>query len=110
MKYIHSIILCPYHSIAFPYSLLIMQEANLELPAAPISLTNPLSALSNPYPATINFLKRAQDGTSDYEAELYLVMGKPGRDISVEEAMDYVLGYKASNDVYARKLQLLTAQ
>ena len=52
----------------------------------------------------------AQDGTSDYEAELCLVIGKTGRDIPEEEALDYVLGYTASNDVSARSLQKTTPQ
>jgi 2-keto-4-pentenoate hydratase/2-oxohepta-3-ene-1,7-dioic acid hydratase in catechol pathway len=38
------------------------------------------------------------------------VIGKTGRDIPEEEALDYVLGYTASNDVSARDLQFLTAQ
>ncbi|KAL3447766.1 hypothetical protein BJX65DRAFT_307819 [Aspergillus insuetus] len=86
------------------------KEANLALPAAPILFTKPRTALSNPYPAAINIPKCAQDGTSDYEAELCLVIGKTGRDIPEERALDYVLGYTASNDVSARKLQFLTAQ
>lgn len=63
-----------------------------------------------PYPAAINIPVAAQDGTSDYEAELCLVIGKTGRDISEEDALEYVLGYTASNDVSARILQLLTPQ
>lgn len=63
-----------------------------------------------PYPAAINIPVAAQDGTSDYEAELCLIIGKDGRDIPEEEALDYVLGYTASNDVSARTLQLLTPQ
>ena len=66
--------------------------------------------MSGPYPAAINIPKCAQDGTSDYEAELCLVIGKTGRDIPEEEALDYVLGYTASNDVSARTLQMLTPQ
>ena len=38
------------------------------------------------------------------------MIGKNGRDISEENALDYVLGYTASNDVSARTLQLVTAQ
>ena len=86
------------------------QEANLPLPKAPILFTKPRTALCGPYPAAINVPKCAQDGTSDYEAELCLVIGKTGRDIPEEEALDYVLGYTASNDVSARTLQLITAQ
>ncbi|KAN0120295.1 putative fumarylacetoacetate hydrolase [Hyaloscypha variabilis] len=86
------------------------KEANLPIPKAPILFTKPRSALAGPYPATINIPKCAQDGSSDYEAELALVIGKTGRDIPEEEALDYVLGYTASNDVSARDLQFLTAQ
>ncbi|OJJ79095.1 fumarylacetoacetate hydrolase family protein [Aspergillus glaucus CBS 516.65] len=86
------------------------QEANLPLPKAPILFTKPRTALSGPYPAAVNVPKCAQDGTSDYEAELCLIIGKSGRDISEADALDYVLGYTASNDVSARTLQLLTTQ
>lgn len=85
-------------------------EAKLPLPQAPILFAKPRTALMGPYPAAINVPKVAQDGTSDYEAELCLVIGKDGRDIPEEEALDYVLGYTASNDVSARTLQMLTPQ
>lgn len=56
------------------------QEANLQLPKAPILFTMPRTAPSDPYPAAINIPKCAQDGTSDYEAELCVVIwqGWPG--------------------------------
>lgn len=82
----------------------------MELPKAPILFTKPRMALADPYPAAIPVPKAAQDGTSDYEAELALIIGKTGRDIPEEEALDYVLGYTASNDVSARTLQMLTGQ
>lgn len=82
----------------------------MALPKAPILFTKPRTALIGPYPAAINIPKCAQDGTSDYEAELCLIIGKTGRDIPEEEALDYVLGYTASNDVSARTMQLLTTQ
>ncbi|KAL3481294.1 fumarylacetoacetate hydrolase [Aspergillus californicus] len=85
-------------------------EANLALPKAPILFTKPRSALSGPFPASINIPKCAQDGTSDYEAELCLVIGKTGRDIPEERALEYVLGYTASNDVSNRAMQRITAQ
>ncbi|KAJ5783015.1 2-keto-4-pentenoate hydratase [Penicillium paradoxum] len=86
------------------------KEASLPIPKAPILFTKPRTALIGPYPAAINVPKCAQDGTSDYEAELCLVIGKTGRDIPEEEALDYVLGYTASNDVSARTMQLMTTQ
>ena len=86
------------------------KEANMALPKAPILFTKPRSALTDPYPAAITIPKCAQDGTSDYEAELCVVIGKSGRDIPEDDALDYVLGYTCSNDVSARALQMLTAQ
>ena len=42
---------------------------------------------------------------ADYEGELSIVVGKTGRNISVEDALDHVLGYCASNDVSSRSWQ-----
>ena len=41
----------------------------------------------------------------DYEVELAVIIGKEGRNIPTEKAMDYVWGYTAVNDVTARDLQ-----
>lgn len=41
----------------------------------------------------------------DYEGELAAVIGKPGKAIRREEALDYVFGYTIINDVTARDLQ-----
>ena len=41
----------------------------------------------------------------DYEAELAVIIGKPGRSISKDSALDHVWGYTIVNDVTARDLQ-----
>lgn len=41
----------------------------------------------------------------DYEAEIALVIGKTGRSIPVEHAMDHVFGYCMANDISQRDLQ-----
>jgi len=41
----------------------------------------------------------------DYEAELAVVIGRPGRNIAAAEALSYVWGYTIVNDVTARDLQ-----
>jgi acylpyruvate hydrolase len=46
----------------------------------------------------------------DYEAELAVVIGKPGRRIPQEEALDYVAGYSLFNDATVRDFQLRTPQ
>eukprot|EP01133_Synstelium_polycarpum_P018051 gene18051-21550_t len=42
----------------------------------------------------------------DYEVELVVVIGKEGRYISKDTALEYVLGYTVGNDVSARDWQL----
>lgn len=82
----------------------------MPLPKAPILFIKPRTALADPYPAAITIPKCAQDDTSDYEAELCVIIGRSGRDIPEEAALDHVLGYTASNDVSARSLQMATTQ
>jgi 2-keto-4-pentenoate hydratase/2-oxohepta-3-ene-1,7-dioic acid hydratase in catechol pathway len=41
----------------------------------------------------------------DYEAELGVVIGTTAREVSVDEALDYVAGFVCCNDVSARDLQ-----
>jgi 2-keto-4-pentenoate hydratase/2-oxohepta-3-ene-1,7-dioic acid hydratase in catechol pathway len=46
----------------------------------------------------------------DYEAELAVVIGKPGYQIPASKAMDHVFGYTIMNDVSARDVQRATTQ
>ncbi|WP_171962014.1 fumarylacetoacetate hydrolase family protein [Bordetella trematum] len=46
----------------------------------------------------------------DYEIELGIVIGKAGRDIRPEDALDHVFGYTIVNDITARDLQALHGQ
>lgn len=46
----------------------------------------------------------------DYEVELAVIIGKPGRGISIEKALDHVWGYTIVNDVTARDLQARYSQ
>jgi 2-keto-4-pentenoate hydratase/2-oxohepta-3-ene-1,7-dioic acid hydratase in catechol pathway len=46
----------------------------------------------------------------EHEAELAVVIGRRGRWISLEEALDYVLGYTIANDITARDLQFRDGQ
>jgi acylpyruvate hydrolase len=46
----------------------------------------------------------------DYEGELAVVIGRPGRQIAEQDALDYVAGYTAFNDVSARDFQGHTSQ
>jgi 2-keto-4-pentenoate hydratase/2-oxohepta-3-ene-1,7-dioic acid hydratase in catechol pathway len=61
----------------------------------PTSITGPGAAIPIPSEAT----------EVDFEAELVIVIGKRGRRISREAAMDHVAGYTCGNDVSARDWQ-----
>jgi len=46
----------------------------------------------------------------DYEGELVIIIGKAGKNISKEKAIDHILGYTIGNDVSARTLQFRGSQ
>ena len=46
----------------------------------------------------------------DYEAEFVAVISKPAKNVSVDDALNYVLGYSLGNDISVRKLQFITSQ
>ena len=48
---------------------------------------------------------RAVTRKLDYEVELAVIIGKPGRHIPVERALEHVFGYTIANDVTARDRQ-----
>lgn len=45
----------------------------------------------------------------DFEGELTVVIGRDAKNVSESEALDYVLGYTAGNDISARNFQLKDA-
>jgi 2-keto-4-pentenoate hydratase/2-oxohepta-3-ene-1,7-dioic acid hydratase in catechol pathway len=71
----------------------------------------PGTALADPYPApTIVPKFTLKDDCADYESELAVVISKSCKNVSAEEASDYILGYTAANDVSSRKTQLSQSQ
>jgi len=46
----------------------------------------------------------------DYEVELVIVIGKAAKNVSVADALDYVIAYTGANDVSFRKHQLAVSQ
>jgi 2-keto-4-pentenoate hydratase/2-oxohepta-3-ene-1,7-dioic acid hydratase in catechol pathway len=73
------------------------------VPEAPVIFTKPPSAVIGPGEAIPGYL----DPTSsvDYEGELTVVIGKGGRGIAKDNALDHVFGYTIINDVTSRQLQ-----
>jgi 2-keto-4-pentenoate hydratase/2-oxohepta-3-ene-1,7-dioic acid hydratase in catechol pathway len=73
-----------------------------EVPEEPVLFMKPPSAVIGPGAA----VEIAHPGNrTDYEAELAVVIGKRGRDVEERDALDYVLGFCAGNDVSDRVLQ-----
>lgn len=46
----------------------------------------------------------------DYEGELGVIIGKPAKNVSEQDALDYVYGYTVVNDITARDLQFKEPQ
>jgi 2-keto-4-pentenoate hydratase/2-oxohepta-3-ene-1,7-dioic acid hydratase in catechol pathway len=53
---------------------------------------------------------RALSESIDYEAELGVIIGRPAKDVSPEDALDHVWGYTVVNDITARDIQYSEAQ
>ncbi|MFT4077930.1 fumarylacetoacetate hydrolase family protein [Rhodomicrobium sp.] len=74
-----------------------------KLPEHPVFFSKGVAALNGPFdPIPYDAEISAQ---IDWEAELGVVIGKRGKNITEFEALDYVFGYTAINDVSARDLQ-----
>ncbi|KAJ5132979.1 hypothetical protein N7448_007137 [Penicillium atrosanguineum] len=87
------------------------KEMALPLPDVPTLFIKPSTALADPFPAPTVLPKiTQQDGTGDYESEMVIVIGKDAKDVPESEALDYILGYTAANDVSSRTSQMNQSQ
>ncbi|KAM0552375.1 hypothetical protein ACHAPJ_007935 [Fusarium lateritium] len=86
-------------------------EVGLDLPTLPTVFLKPSTSIGDPWPSVTHLPKLTQvDDCGDYEAELVAVIGKSAKNVTKEEAMDYVLGYTAANDVSSRTSQFAQSQ
>ncbi len=82
-------------------------ETNMPIPETPVLFSkfdNTIAAYGDSVslpPVAIQY---------DYEVELGIVIGKPARNVSQEDALDFVLGYVTANDLSVRDLQTRTSQ
>jgi 2-keto-4-pentenoate hydratase/2-oxohepta-3-ene-1,7-dioic acid hydratase in catechol pathway len=83
------------------------EEQNVSVPKEPIIFFKPRTSITGPYDDIIcpSFVKQL-----DYEGELAVIIGKKGKNIPIEKAMDYVFGYMIMNDVSARDIQFSDKQ
>ncbi len=82
-------------------------EAQQELPAVPMffakfrnSLIGPTSPILLPHVST----------QVDYEGELAVIIGQHCKEVTEQDALQYVAGYTIMNDVSARDVQMQTSQ
>ena len=66
--------------------------------------TKPADAVTGPFDE-IHVHPCARDQL-DYEAELCVIIGKDAKNVREEDALEYVHGYTAGNDLSARKYQM----
>ena len=83
-------------------------EMKRDFPEHPVIFAKFATAIAGPndvFPLNSNLTKKL-----DYEAEFAFVIGKTGKDIAYDDALDYVYGYTVANDITARDMQKRTIQ
>ncbi len=84
-----------------------IKEFDKDIPEYPIFFLKNTASLCDPG-APIRIPKCQMKGPEvDFEGEMAVVIGKQAKDVSEKEALNHVLGYTASNDISARRWQIL---
>jgi 2-keto-4-pentenoate hydratase/2-oxohepta-3-ene-1,7-dioic acid hydratase in catechol pathway len=83
------------------------KELGNEVPKVPLTFLKPPSSII-PNGGTV--ILPPQSSQVEHEAELVVVIGKRGRNITTEQAKKYIFGYTIGNDVTARDLQKTDGQ
>lgn len=82
-------------------------ESKMAIPEKPVVFSKFSTAVIGPgEPVVIP----ASSSQVDYEAELGVVIGRRAKNVSIDRALDYVLGYTCFNDVSARDFQFADGQ
>ncbi|CAH0024867.1 unnamed protein product [Clonostachys rhizophaga] len=81
-----------------------IKQAGRTPPPFPFIFFKPTATIVGPDDKVV-IPKICQDDQADYEGELTIVIGKDAKDVSQEDAMDYVAAYTVGNDISSRKLQ-----
>ncbi len=69
----------------------------------PVFFTKPPTSIVPPDGDVLTFPQLSEK--TDYEVELAVIIGKPGRNISKADAYDHIFGYTILNDITARDIQ-----
>ncbi|MDZ8275780.1 fumarylacetoacetate hydrolase family protein [Microbacterium aquimaris] len=82
-------------------------EFDNEVPEQPLLFFKPNTSVIGPDDAIV---LPTQSERVDFEGELAVVMGRIAKNVTAENALDYVFGYTNANDVTARDLQRTDGQ
>lgn len=82
-------------------------EARMQVPDVPLLFNKVAGSLTGPGQPIV--IPRSTSKV-DYEGELAVIIGRPGKYVTKEDALSFVAGYAVANDVSARDLQLRTSQ
>ena len=79
------------------------QELGHDVPTQPILFAKFATAIIGPHD---DIVRPTDVADLDYEGELCVIIGRSGRHVPRDRALDYVAGYTCANDVSARTAQL----
>lgn len=80
------------------------EEGGKPAPEHPVVFMKSTGAVQNPGDPIV-LPRRLRSDRVDYECELVVVIGRACKNVSKEDALEYVLGYTCGNDVSARDWQ-----
>ena len=83
------------------------KELNMELPEDPMLFIKPATSVIGP---DEDIILPKMSSRVDYEGELAVIISKEAKNVSVDEARKYIMGYTCLNDVTARDLQIKDVQ
>jgi len=83
------------------------EEQNIPIPERPVIFAKFTSSIADPFTTV---LRPPETRQLDFEAELAVIIGKPGHNISAARAYEHVFGYTIFNDISARDLQFADSQ
>lgn len=83
------------------------EESGFERPQRPLLFSKTPNALTGPFDPIV--LPQSCDQI-DWEVELAVVIGRAGKRIAAEDALDYVAGFSVLNDVSGRQAQFSDSQ
>jgi 2-keto-4-pentenoate hydratase/2-oxohepta-3-ene-1,7-dioic acid hydratase in catechol pathway len=79
------------------------RNRSIEAPTQPILFTKATTTINGPYGDVV--IDPTVSTEIDWEVELAVIIGQPGKNISEANAMAHVFGYTVLNDVTARDMQ-----